>query len=637
MNRFHFVLTLVITQLLFINCDAAAVSATEKEPGKEVPSVPDSGFETAHPRILLFEDEEKAFKKFINSERCWINIHNTIIRGSERLLSEPPIERVLVGRRLLETSRKALRNIFFLSYSYRMTGDRVYASRCEKELLAVCGFEDWNPSHFLDVGEMCLGVAIGYDWIYDALSDESRATIARALLEKGIEPSYNSEYNFFIDSKNNWNHVCHAGMLYAAIAVYDVYRDTARQVIDRSISHLYTGAFAPDGTYAEGAGYWSYGTSYLALFISALTKLAGSDCGLMDSPGLRQTPVYAQQMIAPDGKIFNYSDSDALKKVGLNTTLFWFADQLDDPTLLWMQKPILDDESISHIGNRILPALLIWSKGMKVSDIRTPPGRMFVGHGVNPVALMRTSWNSTRSRYLGFKSGTGRCSHAHLDVGSFVFVSDEVRWAEDLGMQDYFSLEEAGLDIWDYSQGSDRWKVFRYTNVSHNTLTFDGKLQYSSGKSTIDRYGERDGLMFAVSDISASYSGQAEKVVRGAAIVDDEYAVIRDEINSGGMSESVTWNMATKAEIGEFSEREIILKKDGKKLMVRLDYPADAVFTTVLGTPPAGWDAANDDVTFIRVECAVPADRTQVIQISLVPDWKNSSDYKFDRELSGWE
>ena len=43
MNRFHFVLTLVITQLLFINCDAAAVSATEKEPGKEVPSVPDSG------------------------------------------------------------------------------------------------------------------------------------------------------------------------------------------------------------------------------------------------------------------------------------------------------------------------------------------------------------------------------------------------------------------------------------------------------------------------------------------------------------------------------------------------------------------------------------------------------------------
>ena len=155
--------------------------------------------------------------------------------------------------------------------------------------------------------------------------------------------------------------------------------------------------------------------------------------------------------------------------------------------------------------------------------------------------------------------------------------------------------------------------------MSHNTLTFDGKLQYSSGKSTIDRYGERDGLMFAVSDISASYSGQAEKVVRGAAIVDDEYAVIRDEINSGGMSESVTWNMATKAEIGEFSEREIILKKDGKKLMVRLDYPADAVFTTVPGTPPAGWDAANDDVTFIRVECAVPADRTQVIQISLVP------------------
>ncbi len=51
MNRFHFVLTLVITQLLFINCDAAAVSATEKEPGKEVPSVPDSG-KRGDPKVL---------------------------------------------------------------------------------------------------------------------------------------------------------------------------------------------------------------------------------------------------------------------------------------------------------------------------------------------------------------------------------------------------------------------------------------------------------------------------------------------------------------------------------------------------------------------------------------------------------
>ena len=45
----------------------------------------------------------------------------------------------------------------------------------------VCAFKDWNHSHFLDVGEMAMAVSIGYDWLYDELSEETKANARAAL------------------------------------------------------------------------------------------------------------------------------------------------------------------------------------------------------------------------------------------------------------------------------------------------------------------------------------------------------------------------------------------------------------------------------------------------------------------------
>src|ERR1700730_3640964 len=111
------------------------------------------------------------------------------------MLALAPIERIQIGRRLLDKSREALRRLFFLSYAHRMTQQQKYLQRAERELLAISAFSDWNPSHFLDVAEMTMAVSIGYDWLYNNLSADSRAIIKEAILKKGIEPS--------LDPKNN--------------------------------------------------------------------------------------------------------------------------------------------------------------------------------------------------------------------------------------------------------------------------------------------------------------------------------------------------------------------------------------------------------------------------------------------------
>jgi len=90
------------------------------------------------------------------------------------MLTLPPNERKMIGKRLLRTSNENLRRIFFLSYAYRMSGQHKYFKRAEAEMLKAASFSDWNPSHFLDTGEMTMALAIGYDWLYDKLSAKSR-------------------------------------------------------------------------------------------------------------------------------------------------------------------------------------------------------------------------------------------------------------------------------------------------------------------------------------------------------------------------------------------------------------------------------------------------------------------------------
>ena len=75
----------------------------------------------------------------------------------------PPIEHKLQGRRLLGESRRGVKRMVLLAMAYHLTGDRKHATRCEREMLAVAEFRDWNPSHFLDVAEMTFGMAVGYD------------------------------------------------------------------------------------------------------------------------------------------------------------------------------------------------------------------------------------------------------------------------------------------------------------------------------------------------------------------------------------------------------------------------------------------------------------------------------------------
>ena len=134
-----------------------------------------------HPRLLLRDGDIVAMKEFRDRSENAQYVNDMIVYEATRFLSTSSAVRKLEGRRLLQVSGEVLKRVFYLSYAYVMTDDVRYAARAEREMLAASEFIDWNPSHFLDVSEMTMALAIGYDWLYHFLSEESRNKIATAI------------------------------------------------------------------------------------------------------------------------------------------------------------------------------------------------------------------------------------------------------------------------------------------------------------------------------------------------------------------------------------------------------------------------------------------------------------------------
>ena len=591
---------------------------------------------SVHPRILLLEGEEDIIKRSAEANPAWMKMHEAIIAESDNIIDLQPLEREMTGRRLLGVSREALRRIFYLSYSWRMTGDDKYAIRAEMEMLAAAGFSDWNPSHFLDVGEMTMALAIGYDWLFDKLSPESREMIREAILKKGLEPSFDSRYNWFLSRSHNWNQVCNAGMTFGALAIYEDYPEICKEVIDRAFNTITLAKkdYEPEGAYPEGYGYWKYGTSFNVMFLSAVDKVWPGRFNYSDYPAFLNTGSFVKNMLAPSGSNFNWGDNGA--GGGLSPAMFWFAEKNDQPSLLWKEKFFMNrDDYSGFTRDRLLPGIMIWGKDIPFEEIAEPDYKQYVAQGHMPLTMMRTSWSDPEAVYLGFKGGSPSVNHGHMDVGSFMVEADGVRWASDLGPQGYHSLESLGMSIWGSEQDAERWTVYRLNNYSHSTLTVDGELQRVDGYAKVDRYSEGPEFSYGISDISSLYSTTLQSVTRGAGIVDGEYVVIRDElVNNSGRS-VVRWQMLTQADVAITGTNTATLTRDGKQLVLQVDEPAGIKVATWSTSPGTTYDVDNPGTILVGFDVTVAPNAGETLQVKLVPV-SSGSDALFNKKLSEW-
>jgi hypothetical protein len=222
-----------------------------------------------------------------------------------------------------------------------------------------------------------------------------------------------------------------------------------------------------------------------------------------------------------------------------------------------------------------------------------------------------------------------------MDVGSFVMEANFTRWATDLGMQDYESLESKGMSIFGKTQDAQRWTVFRLNTFSHNVLIFNNQQQRVDGYAKIDRFSDNENFSFAISDISSVYKEQVKKAVRGVAIKNKEYVVVRDEFETLGKKTVVRWNMVTPATV-ELFDNGANLTVNGKILTIKVSGPSGLEMKTWSTAPTNNYDAENPGTILVGFECEIPANTKAVFEVLLVPEKEKDKAQFLNKKLDEW-
>ena len=575
-------------------------------------SCPDS-LETSHPRLFLKNGEEPAVMAAVEKSPAVKRMHDAVMDCADASLTKPPVTRQMIGIRLLETSRESLKRVFALSYAYRMTGNMRYAGRAEQEMLACCAFSDWNPSHFLDVAEMAVSMSIGYDWLYDVLSPDTREKVEKALFEKAFRP-LETDVQPWYEWTSNWNSVCNAGVTLAALAVYECAPEQCGRIISRSLesNRKALSVYAPDGAYPEGAMYWGYGSSFEIMMMAALESVCGTDFGLAGSPGFLKSGYFLQAMLTPGGGSFNYSDASYANIS--NPMVFWIAGKTGDTSLLYNLLGYPGCNDGSFLEDRTLPFAVISASGLDLEHVSPPVWNTWYGRGETPVFVYRSGWESFEDTYFGIKGGTPSSGHAHMDGGSFIYERDSVRWALDLGMQDYGSLEKYGLDIWNLGQDSDRWKVFRYGNTGHNTVSVMNAMHCASGRAEIVDTMASVSEKGAVVDLSGLFP-QFGRVTRKAVLDAEDNLCLEDVFENGGSRQTVVWIMNTEAVPEIVSDDAVRLTCRGHEMSVKFRATSPFNLKILPADPPAEYDAPNPGVMQVCLVMDTRVRKTEKIKV----------------------
>ncbi len=593
--------------LLLLSFAVEGQNLAIRQPGKEL---------CQHPRLLFSKQEEQRVRDLFGTEPLLDSLRASLMREAERLLLVPPQEdprrKIKNTKDILPVSREQVYRMVNLALAYRLSGDRRFAEKAERELIHVCNFSDWDPVHYLDVAEMTTAVAIGYDWLYDVLAPSTRQLVVHSIKTKAldlvVEEYKTGNADSWAKRETNWNVVCNTGMVLGALAIEEHYPELAKHIIGEAVRYIPNCLkhFAPDGVCYEGPAYWGYTNMYLSLLLKALNDNLGEDFGISEMVGVDKSVLYYMHSTSPSGKIFNFANSGSTAPAA-EPIYFYFSRAFNQPEVVAFYRDILSKTVQSGNYFRFYFLSIPWYDTASSPADALP--KLKVYEGINDIIVFNGNRNIPNSLYLIAKTGDPDMAHQQLDIGTFIIETNGIRWTDDLGSDNY------GLPgFWDYKPDGQRWTYFRNSNFSHNTLSIDHRLQNSAGTGEIDRLDNKAAQPFVTMDMSTTYAGQSRFVYRTFRMLDDVRILVTDSIGLQNPSQSVQWSVITSANV-ECKGNTAVLKKDGKSFSLKIVSPVDAFFTA--RAAKRGTEAEKPIEGYTILSASVSGEPVQVIKVLL--------------------
>ncbi|MES3021502.1 MAG: heparinase II/III family protein [Pseudomonadota bacterium] len=568
----HFMLSCLLAALLASPAGRAAEAPPEAVNPPQRVSAERFARIAAHPRLLADGARWEALRRQVVTDARSRALYAALRRQGEALLALGPVNYAdpAPGENILATLRQYEHRVLALGILYRLGGEQRYLDATRALVLDLARREA-NRAHYLDAATYTLVLAIGLDWLYEHWSEAERAHLAGRIKQQTLEASVEQlGHHSFLWADFNWNQIGNNGLVFGALAIAEREPALARHIVNRSLALMprIGVAYAPDGLYVEGPGYWNYGTLNHVYQIEALRTSLGDSFGLEQLPGFLASAAVLDHLTGPSGNFFNFSDNRPQRNV--SAPVFWFAREsgradIDDAEWERLERALGGDLTTL----RDLSLALLWRGSGAGRDVAAPLNWQTRGH--QPVAVMRSRHADKMATWVALKGGTPNGSHGHMDAGSFVLEAGGVRWAEDPGYEDYLrARRRSGLthaQLFDYGQHSARWRHFRLGPEGHNVLRFDGALPRVDGHAELLplRTHARGGASARIA-LSSTYAGQAEQVGRTVSLLADGAVRIEDRWRApANAAVATSWQWLTTAHARREGDG-VVLRKDGRTL-----------------------------------------------------------------------
>ncbi len=555
----------------------------------------------SHPRLVMTEDRfESVRKELAKGSKCDATMkkaYDNLKHYADIYLEQEPVEYSRPdGIRLLQAASENAARMVSCSLMYNITKEEKYADKAWDVMSAVAGFKDWNPFHFLDVGELAAAMGLSYDMMYNWMSAEQRSVIRTAIVEKAIYPIIDDfdhltredysqsdskcrSWNWRGELADNWCLVIATVGTCGALSIIDELEGDdlakAKRTVVQCLEDMRRALslFAPMGAYEEGPNYWRFAMKFYAYSMRSLENSVGNCFGYDDVTGLKFTNMYLLAINGSKG-IFNYHDGSNSYPL-YAPEMFYLADRFNKyneavPRINRMKVTWADSSDFAQTD--------IMYYDTKFGSADETGASLDAYLPISEIASMRSGWNSSDT-YVGFHcddpiSGEG---HDHMDAGTFVL--------DALGEKFFFDLGSDNYNIPNYLQ------CYRVRAEGHNTVIFNPDKNYAfkyGGTASIVKHSFGENESYAVGDMTNVYTADkgVKSFLRGVKLDNGRKRVTVQDKFVLERPVEMYWFAHTDADI-EVSEdkKTAVLTKNGKKLLARIVSGNGAEFSVMDAKP----------------------------------------------------
>jgi len=542
-------------------------------------------FVGVHPRYLLNNEKAAELRKKIKTthKKLWEIVEE---RANSYTGKEPP-----ANYKSQSSMRAAGRDIPWMALAYVMTGDSVHLENAKRWILTVCDYPHWDRGRSLGAGECLFGVAIGYDWLYDKLTEEERAHIRQRLVHHGeLMKKYPQHRDRWLA---NHNHVENNGLAAAGFVLYGEVPQAAEWLKQTGLNFRQTfKSLGPDGTSDEGHQYWTLSTESLVSYAEAARDLMGIDY-YKGSDFMRNAADYIIFSTLPDIRpgdyVMTYGDSrrgyDGRNPVYI---LYRLASEYRNGYAQWLAEEMVR-KGIGRNDYGTWRCLLWYDDSVRnVSISQLPTFKHFNNIGW---VTARSSWDAD-AVMVGFKCGP---FHGHKIQPYYDKMTDlGVNFQKISGGHCHPNVNS--LQIYAYG----KWLAVHPGYVkpkrtsNHNTILVDGTGQLgdtsvtgrdydwfdreavaaAKAKSTILKAESNRDYDYVIGDAGNIYPASTglKKFYRHLVFIKPDVIVVVDELEAGRPVQ-FEWRLHTESSVEKLSNDYCIMKTDDVVMDSHLIYP----------------------------------------------------------------